>query len=126
MNVEWKEALPPAGTEPQIVLLFAEEGNARDQLLETLAHLEAWIDFPEEDIDPQTGVLLRGRVNSVLAVVDSLLATADQGRVLREGVRTVIFGEPNVGKSSLLSLVAGARRIDQLYHHRWLRHLIDS
>ncbi len=83
---------------------------ARDQLLETLAHLEAWIDFPEEDIDPQTGVLLRSRVNAVLAVVDSLLATADQGRVLREGVRTVIFGEPNVGKSSLLNRLLGFER----------------
>ncbi len=84
--------------------------EARDQLLETLAHLEAWIDFPEEDIDPQTGALLRGRVSSVLAVVDSLLATADQGRVLREGVRTVIFGEPNVGKSSLLNCLLGFER----------------
>ncbi len=84
--------------------------EARDQLLETLAHLEAWIDFPEEDIDPQTGVLLRGRVSAVLAVVDSLLATADQGRVLREGVRTVIFGEPNVGKSSLLNRLLGFER----------------
>jgi len=83
---------------------------ARDQLLETLAHLEAWIDFPEEDIDPKTGILLRGRVAAVLDVVESLLATADQGRVLREGVRTVIFGQPNVGKSSLLNLLLGFDR----------------
>jgi tRNA modification GTPase len=83
---------------------------ARDELLETLAHLEAWIDFPEEDIDPQTGALLRGRVISVLDVVNSLLATADQGRILREGVRTVIFGEPNVGKSSLLNRLLGFER----------------
>jgi tRNA modification GTPase len=84
--------------------------EARDSLLETLAHLEAWIDFPEEDIDPQTGELLRARIRYVLAAVESLLATADQGRVLREGVRTVIFGEPNVGKSSLLNRLLGFER----------------
>ncbi len=84
--------------------------EARDDLLNTLAHLEAWIDFPEEDIDPQSGAVLRQRVAAVLATVDSLLATADQGRVLREGVRTVIFGEPNVGKSSLLNRLLGFDR----------------
>jgi tRNA modification GTPase len=84
--------------------------EARDELLETLAHLEAWIDFPEEDIDPQTGLVLRSRIAKILTTVDSLLATADQGRVLREGVRTVIFGEPNVGKSSLLNRLLGFER----------------
>ncbi len=82
----------------------------RDSLLELLAHIEACIDFPDEDIDPDTGEALRRRMLSLQADLAKLLATAGQGRVLREGVRTVIFGEPNVGKSSLLNRLLGTER----------------
>lgn len=83
---------------------------ARDALLECLAHLEAWIDFPEEDIDPRTGAELVERVQTVLKTTRALLNTADQGRILRQGVRTVICGAPNVGKSSLLNHLLGFER----------------
>ena len=82
----------------------------RDALLELLAHIEAYIDFPEEDIDPDTGAALAARLDGVLEQIARLLRTADQGRVLREGLRTVIYGAPNVGKSSLLNRLLGYER----------------
>jgi len=82
----------------------------RDGLLELLAHVEAFIDFPDEDIDPETGDALLARLKRTDEQIALLLRTADQGRVLREGVRTVIYGAPNVGKSSLLNLLLGYER----------------
>lgn len=82
----------------------------RDELLGILAHVEAYIDFPEEDIDPDTGEALRVRMMSLHTKVCGLLATADQGRLLREGVRTVLAGAPNAGKSSLLNRLLGFDR----------------
>jgi tRNA modification GTPase len=81
-----------------------------DGLLELLAHIEAYIDFPDEDIDPETGDSLRRRLGAIRSELERLLATADQGKILREGVRTVIYGVPNVGKSSLLNLLLGYER----------------
>lgn len=82
----------------------------RDEILSVLAHVEAYIDFPDEDIDPETGRALCERLLASVKTLDRLLATADQGRILREGVRTVIYGAPNVGKSSLLNLLLGHER----------------
>jgi tRNA modification GTPase len=82
----------------------------RELLLTVLAHVEAFIDFPDEGIDPETGSLLRERLSTIRHRLDKLLATADQGRILRHGLRTVIYGAPNVGKSSLLNLLLGYER----------------
>jgi tRNA modification GTPase len=87
-----------------------QTGALREDLIGLVAHLEAWIDFPEEDIDPDTGDLFSARIDGVRQGIARLLATAEQGRILREGVRTVICGRPNAGKSSLLNLLLGSER----------------
>lgn len=84
--------------------------DIRAKLLGATAHLEAFIDFPEEDIDPEVGAALCRTLLEQSASISGLLSTADQGRILREGVRTVIFGKPNVGKSSLLNRLLGYQR----------------
>ncbi|MEO7317830.1 MAG: tRNA uridine-5-carboxymethylaminomethyl(34) synthesis GTPase MnmE [Chthoniobacteraceae bacterium] len=82
----------------------------RDGIIEVLAHVEAYIDFPDEDIDPATGDGLLAKIDAVRTGASALLATARPGKILREGVRTVIYGAPNVGKSSLLNLLLGYER----------------
>lgn len=87
-----------------------EAALLRDDILPVLAHIEAYIDFPEDDISPKTGAALVTSLDAVLGRARRLLATSEQGRILRHGARTVICGEPNVGKSSLLNLLLGYER----------------
>lgn len=90
--------------------LGREVGQLRANLLGILAHVEAYIDFPEEDIDPDTGEALLSRMAGVAEGISRLVATAGEGRILREGLRTVIAGAPNAGKSSLLNRLSGFER----------------
>ena len=84
--------------------------EAADKLTGIAAHVEAYIDFPEEDIAPHTGAELTRGLDEITAQLQGLLDTADEGRILREGVRTAIIGAPNVGKSSLLNMLLGYER----------------
>ncbi|WP_273853866.1 tRNA uridine-5-carboxymethylaminomethyl(34) synthesis GTPase MnmE [Guptibacillus spartinae] len=75
----------------------------RQQLLETVAHVEVNIDYPEYDAEEMTKDLLTTQLKEVEKEIEGILVTARQGKILREGLSTVIVGRPNVGKSSLLN-----------------------
>jgi tRNA modification GTPase len=82
----------------------------RDDLMRTLAHIEAHIDFPDEDISPDTHGTLLGRLDRGDELIAGLLKTAKEGQVLRRGIRAAIIGRPNAGKSSLLNQLLGHER----------------
>jgi len=91
-------------------VLGSEATRLRDGILGLLAHVEAYIDFPDEDIDPETGGELARKCDEIVEALQGLLATAERGRVLRHGVRTVLAGAANAGKSSLLNRFLGYDR----------------
>jgi tRNA modification GTPase len=90
--------------------LGARINRLRDSLMLVLAHVEAHIDFPDEDIAPDTREKLLTRLQDALMEIDTLLKTAPEGQILRRGIRVAIVGKPNVGKSSLLNGLLGHDR----------------
>ncbi|MDP3092791.1 MAG: tRNA uridine-5-carboxymethylaminomethyl(34) synthesis GTPase MnmE [Nitrospira sp.] len=90
--------------------LKQEVDHLRSGLLAMLAHLEAGIDFVEEDIEFVGRDELTKVLRETMNVVEAALNSSQTGRVLREGARVVIVGRPNVGKSSLLNRLLGDSR----------------
>ncbi|GAQ17950.1 tRNA modification GTPase MnmE [Oceanobacillus picturae] len=76
----------------------------RQDLLETVAHVEVNIDYPEyDDVEEMSNEVMRDKTKEVHREIDNLLQVAKQGKILREGLATAIIGRPNVGKSSLMN-----------------------
>ena len=88
----------------------AEIQSMRHSILEIIAHLEASIDFPEDDIEDVAKQEAEEKIDAIKNRISEILKTFHTGRILRDGLMTAIIGKPNVGKSSLLNALLREER----------------
>src|SRR6476646_1267435 len=115
-----------SATEQLAGRLGEEFRNLRQRLIDIIAHVEASMDFPEEGISPDDVTTIRDRLESLGNEIYKLIATAETGRILREGLRVVIFGATNAGKSSLLNRMLGFDRAIVSEMHGTTRDSIEE
>lgn len=90
--------------------IFRRVTALRDQATDLLALIEAYVDFPEEEIDPLQAEQIAAAATFLQQEFSRLIASYEQGRIFREGASLLILGRPNVGKSSLMNLLVGEER----------------
>ena len=90
--------------------VFSKIHQVIDRMLSISSALAAWVDYPDEDIDEVSDDNLRAGVEEICRRLHDILRGYDNGKILREGVSTVIVGRPNVGKSTLMNLLSGQEK----------------